>query len=86
LGSGRPKENAELKELVTPISTSGWDRKRSERLRASMSDEEVAALTERYERDPASLSLDEDGVLYLVTRERIRAIEDKAKSVGGGNK
>ena len=65
--------------------TTNWDRKRSEKLRASMSDEEIVALTARSERDPQSLSLDEVGVLYLVTRERIRAIEAKAKS-GGGDK
>ena len=64
--------------------TSGWDRKRSERLRASMSDEQIAALTARCERDPQSLSLDEVGVLYLVTRERIRDIEAQAKSGRGG--
>ena len=64
--------------------TGGWDRKRSERLRASMSDEQIAALTARSERDPQSLSLDEVGVLYLVTRERIRDIEAQAKSSGGG--
>ena len=64
--------------------TDGWDRKRSERLRASMSDEQIEALAARSERDPQSLSLDEVGVLYLVTRERIRTIEAQAKSSGGG--
>ena len=49
-----------------------------------MSDEQIAALTARCERDPQSLSLDEVGVLYLVTRERIRDIEAQAKSSGGG--
>ena len=38
-------------------------------------------------RDPGSLSLDEAGILYLWTRDKIRAFEAKAKrreDTGGG--
>ena len=64
----------------------GWDRESSEKLRAAMSPEEIAALVERSKRDPASLSIDEVGVLFLVTRERIRAIQDRANSKPGTNR
>jgi len=43
-----------------------------------MSDADVEALKARSEADPDSLSMDELGVLFLVTRERIRAIEARA--------
>lgn len=57
----------------------GWDRQRSEQLRAALSDAEIEALAERAEADPSSLTLDEVGVLFLVTRDRIRAIERRAR-------
>jgi DNA-directed RNA polymerase sigma subunit (sigma70/sigma32) len=63
----------------------GWDRERSERLRATMSASDIDALMERSKRDPKSLSIDEVGILFLVTRERIRAIEARLKSDSGAN-
>jgi DNA-directed RNA polymerase sigma subunit (sigma70/sigma32) len=53
----------------------GWDRQRSEQLRATLSEAEIEALAKRGESDPRTLTLDELGVLFLVTRDRIRAIE-----------
>ena len=52
-----------------------WNLKRSEDLRASMTDAELAALFKRSRSDPDSLSMDEVGVLFLITRDRIRVIE-----------
>ena len=57
----------------------GWDRKRSESLRASMTDAEIEALFERSRRDLDSLSIDEVGVLFLITRDRIRLFEARLK-------
>ena len=48
-----------------------------------MSDADIEALTARSEADPDSLSMDELGVLFLVTRERIRAIEARATGKSG---
>lgn len=67
------------------MSGRDWDRKRCEELKATMSNEDIAALRARSQRDPQSLSIEEIGVLFLVTRERIRAIEAKAKSGRGNN-
>jgi len=58
---------------------SGWDRERSERLRLSLTDADIDALKRRADSDPGSLTLDEVGVLFLVTRDRIREIERKAR-------
>jgi len=66
-----------------PMSNDKWDLRRSEKLRATMSDAEIAALQARSENDLQSLTLDEVGVLFLITRERIRAIEAKARGGGG---
>ena len=57
----------------------GWDRHRSEQLRATLSEAQIDALAKRAESKPESLTLDEVGVLFLVTRDRIRAIEEKAR-------
>jgi len=51
-----------------------------------MSDADIAALSARSETSLNSLTLDEVGVLFLVTRERIRAIEAKARKNRGGEK
>jgi DNA-directed RNA polymerase sigma subunit (sigma70/sigma32) len=56
-----------------------WDQQRSEKLRARLSEAEIDALAKRAESNPDSLTLDETGVLFLVTRDRIRAIEKKAR-------
>lgn len=56
-----------------------WDRQRSEQLRSTLSDAEINALVERAKSDPKSLTLDEVGVLFLVTRDRIRVIERNAR-------
>jgi DNA-directed RNA polymerase sigma subunit (sigma70/sigma32) len=61
-----------------------WDRARLEKLRAAMSDAEIDSLQARSETALKSLTLDELGVLFLVTRERIRAIEAKARKKRGG--
>jgi DNA-directed RNA polymerase sigma subunit (sigma70/sigma32) len=62
-----------------------WDRVRAEQLRAIMTNLEIAALRARSETDLNSLTLDEVGVLFLETRERIRAIEAKARKKRGGS-
>jgi DNA-directed RNA polymerase sigma subunit (sigma70/sigma32) len=62
----------------------GWDRRRSEQLRASLSETEIEALAKRAKSDPRSLTLDELGVLFLVARDRLRAIERKARDKGPG--
>jgi DNA-directed RNA polymerase sigma subunit (sigma70/sigma32) len=56
-----------------------FDRERVQKLRDTMSAEEIEALRARFDRDPHSLSVDEAGVLFLVTREKIRAFEAKAR-------
>lgn len=62
----------------------GWDRERSEQLRATLSDAEIEALAKRAKADPKSIGLEELGVLFLVTRDRIRAIEMKARGKRSG--
>ena len=54
----------------------------AQKRRAAMSDAEIKALRQRHENDPSSLSMDEVGVLYIVTRERIRDYERKAGGDG----
>jgi DNA-directed RNA polymerase sigma subunit (sigma70/sigma32) len=61
-----------------------WDMRRIEQLRASLTDAELVALKSKGQSNPASLSLDEVGMLFLVTRERIREIERLESSKGGG--
>jgi DNA-directed RNA polymerase sigma subunit (sigma70/sigma32) len=65
------------------VSNDKWDLGRSERLRATLSASDIEALLVRSEKDPKALTLDEVGVLFLVTRDKIRAIEAKAR--GSGN-
>jgi DNA-directed RNA polymerase sigma subunit (sigma70/sigma32) len=59
-----------------------WDMRRAEQLQSSMTPEEIAALKSKGQADPASLTLDEVGVLFLLTRERIREIERMAGAEG----
>ena len=54
----------------------------AQKCRAAMSDAEIELLRKRQESDPTSLSMDEVGVLYIVTRERIRSFERKAGDDG----
>jgi DNA-directed RNA polymerase sigma subunit (sigma70/sigma32) len=61
-----------------------WDRARLEALRATMTAAEIDALQARSKTDLDSLSLDEVGVLFLDTRDRIRTIEAKARKKRGG--
>jgi DNA-directed RNA polymerase sigma subunit (sigma70/sigma32) len=56
-----------------------WDRVRIEKLRAKMTDAEIDALRARSATDLNSLTLDEVGVLFLVTRDRLRLIEATAQ-------
>lgn len=60
-----------------------WDMRRIEQLRSSMSDADISALKSKGQAAPASLTLDEVGVLFLITRERIREIEKAARSSHG---
>ncbi len=53
----------------------GWNLERAEELRAAMSDAEIQALRLREQTDPHSLTIDEVGVLYIVSRERIHNLE-----------
>jgi DNA-directed RNA polymerase sigma subunit (sigma70/sigma32) len=61
-----------------------WDRARLEALRATMTAAEIDALQARSRTDLDSLTLDEVGVLFLATSDRIRTIEAKARRKGGG--
>ncbi len=56
-----------------------WNLERAEELRAAMSDAEIEALRLREQKDPKSLTIDEVGVLYVVTRERIHDLEQHAR-------
>jgi DNA-directed RNA polymerase sigma subunit (sigma70/sigma32) len=56
-----------------------WDRARLEKIKETMSDAELAALKSRSETDPNSLTLDEVGLVFLITRDRIRTIEAEAR-------
>ncbi len=64
----------------------GSDRQRWEHLRATLSDAEIEALAEREKSDPHSLTPDEVGVLFLVTRDRLRKFERKARDKGPSGK
>jgi DNA-directed RNA polymerase sigma subunit (sigma70/sigma32) len=55
------------------------DEERLSLLRNEMSDTELQQLEARSKADPKSLTLDEVGILFLWTRERIRAFEMKAQ-------
>jgi hypothetical protein len=61
-----------------------WDLDRVEKLRAAMSDADIEALRKRELADPASLTVDEAGILFVATRERIRRFERKAGGNDGG--
>lgn len=62
-----------------------WDMRRIQQLRSSMSDADVSTLKSKGQSNPASLTLDEVGVLFLIARERIREIEADARSKGHEN-
>ena len=86
VGAGaRPLNFTVRRRSIQRVGTNdrGWDRKRSENLRASMTDAEIEALFERSRRDLDSLSIDEVGVLFLITRDRIRLIEARLKPDDG---
>lgn len=53
------------------------------KLRDAMSQSEIEALQARFKSDPHSLSLDEAGVLLLITREKIRGFEALARRKRG---
>jgi DNA-directed RNA polymerase sigma subunit (sigma70/sigma32) len=55
------------------------DEERLSKLRAEMSDADLQRLEARSKADSKSLTLDEVGVLFIWPRERIRAIEKKAR-------
>jgi DNA-directed RNA polymerase sigma subunit (sigma70/sigma32) len=57
----------------------GLETQRFQKLRDAMSADDIEALQSRFKQDPDSLSADEVGVLYIVTREKIRAFEAKAR-------
>lgn len=61
----------------------GWSLERFENLLAAMSDADIEALWQRSEHDPKSLSIDEMGVLFLVLRKRVRALEARLKDDSG---
>ena len=61
-----------------------WDKKRCEALREQMSAEQIAALLERSRADSSQLTFDEVGVLFIVTRDRIRELEVQARGKTGG--
>ena len=63
-----------------------WDMARVEKLRATMTDADVETLRAREKTDPRSLTIDEVGVLFLITRERIRKLEAKARDPSDGTK
>jgi DNA-directed RNA polymerase sigma subunit (sigma70/sigma32) len=55
------------------------DEERLFALRNEMSESDLQKLETRSKADPKSLTLDEVGILFLWTRERIRAFEKKAR-------
>jgi DNA-directed RNA polymerase sigma subunit (sigma70/sigma32) len=55
------------------------DSERRRQLRQSMTAQELEALRLRFDREPNALSPDEVAVLYLSTKDRIRALEAKAQ-------
>ena len=59
-----------------------WEMRRVEQLRSHMTEEAISLLKSKGQSDPASLTLDEVGILFLVTRERIRELERASKSTG----
>jgi hypothetical protein len=61
-----------------PVADETWNLERAEELRAAMSDADIEALRLREQKDPRSLTIDEVGVLYVVTRERIHDLERQA--------
>jgi hypothetical protein len=56
-----------------------FETQRFQKLRDAMSADDIEALRARFKQDPNSLSADEAGVLYVVTREKILAFEAKAR-------
>jgi DNA-directed RNA polymerase sigma subunit (sigma70/sigma32) len=56
-----------------------FETQRFQKLRDAMSADDIQALRARFKQNPNSLSADEVGVLYVVTRKRIRAFETKAR-------
>jgi hypothetical protein len=60
-----------------------WDRARLEKLRATMTRAEIDALQARSKADLDSLTLDDVGLLFLETRDRIRTIEAKSRKKRG---
>ena len=75
---GRPLNFTVRRRSIQRMGTKErrWNLKHSEDLRASMTKAELASLFRRSKSDPDSLSMDEVGVLFLVTRDRIRVIEE----------
>ena len=65
------------------MTNQGWDLARVKKLRAAMTDFEIEALLERESADPKSLTTDEVGILFIVTREKIRTLEAKAGGSSG---
>jgi DNA-directed RNA polymerase sigma subunit (sigma70/sigma32) len=53
------------------------------KLREAMSQSDIEALQARFKSDPHSLNLDEAGVLFLISREKIRGFEAKARRKRG---
>jgi len=62
-----------------------WDIERVTALRARMSDADIEALHAREKSNPNSLTADEMGVLFIVTRERIRELEAMARDSSNEN-
>ena len=62
-----------------------WDRLKQ--LREELSAADIEALRARFDSNPGALSRDQVAVLYLVTRERIVAMEAKAlkRNPSGGS-
>jgi len=77
--TGSPSASRPLDIASMNDSDEKFDRQRLEKLRASMSVAEIEDLQSRARKGTKSLTLDEVGILFLLTRERIREIEDKAR-------
>jgi DNA-directed RNA polymerase sigma subunit (sigma70/sigma32) len=60
------------------------DEERLSKLRNEMSDVDLKRLEARSKADSKSLTLDEVGILFIWTRERIRAFEKKARGESEG--
>ena len=69
----------DCKDGVLTSQNDDIETQRFQKLRDAMSADDIEALRARFKQNPNSLSADEVGVLYVVTKEKVRAFEMKAR-------